>query len=265
MSVIKNTRTKSKVANTMQTQGAPLTENDVGSRLLPDVSTADAGAFLAVDENGEWGLDTPEGGGLYVINTVGPPTPVGIDKTFDEIKEAYLSGMVPVIKSTNGPNYIYELTNATTTGQYANQRFVFRHYEIGTGASIDEGLIVYEIVITSSDAFTYTVDTLETTFSATQVATRSKWVDGKTVYRRTVTHAIASIETFSDIPANSNLIRADVVYTKAFTGTATSLNYSADSSTIDFAYAYNVAAGTVTYDPKGYEVNIVATFYYTLS
>lgn len=37
--------------------------SEVYEAVLPEVSVADAGSFLAVDENGEWGLDTPGGGG----------------------------------------------------------------------------------------------------------------------------------------------------------------------------------------------------------
>ena len=39
------------------------TYTEVYEAVLPEVSIADAGSFLAVDENGEWGLDTPGGGG----------------------------------------------------------------------------------------------------------------------------------------------------------------------------------------------------------
>lgn len=36
--------------------------SEVYEAVLPEVSVADAGSFLAVDENGEWGLDTPSAG-----------------------------------------------------------------------------------------------------------------------------------------------------------------------------------------------------------
>lgn len=264
MSVIKNKRTKTKVSNTMEAQ-EPITASYVDGKLLPDVSHVDAGAVLAVDDDGEWAATALDTEALYIINTVGPPTPTGLDKTFEEIKAALSAGKIPVVKQSTGGNYVFQLTNYTITGNINAQVFTFRHYNHSVPSSAMQAFIsVTDISISGTGSFTYNSYIMANVFSTTEVSTRELWIDGKAIYRKTVTHSVTGVATYGDLPANANVIRADIIYTKTDDGLASSMNYAYNGgSNGDFAYTINVSTGNVTYDTKSYAEDIIATFYYT--
>lgn len=118
MSVIKNKRTKMKVSNSMQTLGAPLTEDTESSRLLPTVKDSDSGSFLAVDENGAWAKTSAPAGTFRVTTTGNPYSPTGISANLSVILGALNGGKMPyIINTTMGTVYYLKSFTSGAGGQ----------------------------------------------------------------------------------------------------------------------------------------------------
>lgn len=96
------------------------------------------------------------GGGYFLINVTfeeeypvegniyGFLRNVTFDKTFDQIKEAYDSGLLPIVSSGNGSYVYFHLKSRIGTGVPAPQTFVFENYSVSGTVNVQNILITYK-------------------------------------------------------------------------------------------------------------------------
>ena len=102
-------------ADVIEAIAAQIDEGGGGGGSLPAVTSDDNGDVLTVVE-GTWAKAAPSGGGLFIIHADEDETTsiTTLDKTWQEIWDAFVGGQVPVI------DYVYE----ETEGKSASRAYI---------------------------------------------------------------------------------------------------------------------------------------------